>query len=212
MLVNGYFLMDFKQITSTTATTSDAKKQGKTKPPRQPEHVFAPYKSPLTNFKSFRYHPNFLEFCPGGYKSLTFSNRIDSSKPLCRWEFSGGICSDTSCLGQHQRQLEVPGGSLPQLIQGLVSNIRTTDDEILVELASVVEGSNEEERNNYNRGLRQAIAAMREQGIKDFQTVVAGIASYRRRFLGDETRVLRLPYPPAPPQQQQVPSSFSSYT
>lgn len=102
------------------------------------------------------------------------------------------------------------------MIQGLVSNTQTTDDEILVELASVVEGSNEEERNNYNRGLRQAIAAMREQGIKDFQTVVAGIASYRRRFLGDETRVLRLPYLPITPvqlpQQQQVPSSFSTYT
>lgn len=100
----------------------------------------------------------------------------------------------------------------------MTRNVWITDDEILVELASVVEGSNEEERNNYNRGLRQAIAAMREQGIKDFQTVVAGIASYRRRFLGDETRVLRLPYAPVPhappPQQpqQRVPSSFSSYT
>lgn len=214
--MNGYFLMDFKQIISTTAITSDSERQGKTKLRTRPEHVFTPYKSPLTNFKSFRYHPNFLEFCPGGYKSLTFSNRIDPSKPLCRWELSGGICSDTSCIGQHQRQLEVPGASLPQIIQGLVSNTRT-DDEILVELASVVEGSNEEERNNYNRGLRQAIAAMREQGIKDFQTVVAGIASYRRRFLGDKTRVLRLPYPsttPAQPSQhqQQIPSSFSSYT
>lgn len=102
--------------------------------------------------------------------------------------------------------------------KGLANNIRTSDDEILVELASVVEGSTEEERNNYNRGLRQAIAAMREQGIKDFETVVAGIASYRRRFLGDETRVLRLPQPPIPPnqphgsQRQQRTSSLSSYT
>lgn len=100
------------------------------------------------------------------------------------------------------------------ITQSVANNCRILDDEILVELASVVEGSTEEERNNYNRGLRQTIASMREQGIKDFETVVTGIASYRRQFLGDDTRVLKLP-PSQPPQtsqhqhHQQRGSSFS---
>ncbi|KAL7274522.1 hypothetical protein RUND412_002584 [Rhizina undulata] len=138
-------------------------------------NVFIPYRSPLMDFKSFRYHPRYLDFVPGGYRSNTYSNRIDPKKTMCLYEFNGGKCNDLSCTSQHWRQIEIP------------------DDEILVELASVTEGQSEETKKQYNKGLRQEIGKMRELGIKDFQTVVLGISEYRRRFLEDDTRILRLP-------------------
>lgn len=62
-----------------------------------------------------------------------------------------------------------------------------------MELASIKEGKTETEKADYVNGLREEVAKMRTEHITDFTTVVAGIVAYRRRFLGDESRVLILP-------------------
>ena len=70
---------------------------------------YTPYESPLTQFASYRFHPQYVSEVPGGFRSLTYSHQIDPHKPLCRWELAGGICNDSSCDYQHFRQLPLTG-------------------------------------------------------------------------------------------------------
>ena len=70
---------------------------------------FTPYESPLSILKSFRFNPRFTEVVAGGYRSLTYSNKIDPRRPLCPTEASGGICTDPKCEEQHFRQMTLPG-------------------------------------------------------------------------------------------------------
>jgi Putative zinc-finger domain len=71
---------------------------------------FAPYQSPLSSFQSFRYHQKFKEAVPqGGYRSLTYSNNIDPSVPLCATELAGGVCENAKCGEQHFRHLGLSG-------------------------------------------------------------------------------------------------------
>lgn len=80
----------------------------------QPEHVdtfpeeeapavprFKPYESPLSSLKSFRFNPQFNQLVKNGYRSLTYSNRIDAGKPLCPTELEGQMCTDVKCGEQH---------------------------------------------------------------------------------------------------------------
>lgn len=72
-------------------------------------NVFTEYESPLKQFRSYRYHPQYLKMVEGGWRSLTFSNRIDPNKVFCVYEVSGGKCNDTSCTKQHFRQIALTG-------------------------------------------------------------------------------------------------------
>ena len=72
-------------------------------------NVFIEYESPLRQFRSYRYHPQYLKMVEGGWRSLTFSNRIDPDKLFCVYEISGGKCNDTSCDKQHFRQIALSG-------------------------------------------------------------------------------------------------------
>jgi hypothetical protein len=141
-------------------------------------NAFTPYTSPLAIFKSFRHHPKYHDFVPSGLRSLQYSNRINPDIPLCKYEVNGGICNDSKCEWQHFRDLPIG------------------DDEILVQLAEV-EGTTQQQKDAYSAGLRNTIMDLKEKGIKDFATVAQGIAAFRRSFLGDQTRVVKLP--PSPP-------------
>ena len=66
------------------------------------------------------------------------------------------------------------------------------DDKILIQMGSVREGDTEEEREAYIAGLKDIINEMRREKVKDFGSVAAEIAAYRRRFLQDPSRVLPL--------------------
>ncbi|KAA8907459.1 hypothetical protein FN846DRAFT_759061, partial [Sphaerosporella brunnea] len=109
---------------------------------------------------------------PNGLRSLQFSNKIDPFKELCKYEASGGVCNDPCCRWQHFRQMTME------------------DEEILVELAEN-EGVTEEEKAQYTDGLRDTILGLKQRGEKDFLKVAKGIAAYRRRFFGDETRIVK---------------------
>ena len=73
------------------------------------EGHFTPYESPLKQFNSYRYNPNYLSDVPGGFRSLTFSHNINPNKPICRWELAGGTCNDDSCDSQHFRSMGLSG-------------------------------------------------------------------------------------------------------
>ena len=66
------------------------------------------------------------------------------------------------------------------------------DDEILVELGSVMEGDTDAIRNSYREGLRELITSMRARKVNDFETVAAEISLYRSKFFNDPSRVVRL--------------------
>jgi hypothetical protein len=70
--------------------------------------------------------------------------------------------------------------------------LTSTDDKILVQMGAVREGETEEEKEHYLAGLKEFINDMRRDKVKDFDTVAAEIAAYRRRFLKDPSRVLPL--------------------
>lgn len=75
----------------------------------QPKSSFAPYESPLFRFKDYRYHPQFLDTIPGGFKSMTYSHKIDPLKPICPFETAGGRCNDKSCPYQHFKAMNLTG-------------------------------------------------------------------------------------------------------
>ncbi|KAL4808718.1 hypothetical protein BDV18DRAFT_132983 [Aspergillus unguis] len=142
--------------------------------PEDLQHKFSPYSSPLKMFKAYRYHPNYNDNVPNGYRSLTYSHNIDPLKYLCPFETSGGVCNDRSCEHQHFR------------------DIALSDDKILVQMSSLREGMTTEESDKYVAGLKEIIHDMRRDKVKDMNTVATEIAAYRRRFFQDPTRVLAL--------------------
>jgi hypothetical protein len=66
----------------------------------------------LKPFRAFRFHPDFTNEIPGGYKSLTYSHNIDPFKEFCRFELAGGVCNDAQCPSQHFRDVGLAGALL----------------------------------------------------------------------------------------------------
>jgi len=127
IISNGAVADDHELPLTTSGPTTDDERlplQQPTQPPSdvlqptsdvlQPEHIdslpeeetpviprFKPYESPLSTLKSFRFHPQFNERVKDGYRSLTYSNRIDAGKPVCPTELQGQMCTDVKCEEQH---------------------------------------------------------------------------------------------------------------
>lgn len=89
--------------TTTTTTTSTYKPK-----------YYTEYVTPLRYFRSYRYHADYLKNVAGGFRSLTYSNQINTNKELCAFELSGGVCNDKTCGYQHLADLALSGacGSL----------------------------------------------------------------------------------------------------
>ena len=51
---------------------------------------------------------------PGGFRSLTYSHKIDPHIPICQYEAAGGRCNDASCDSQHFRNMGLSGASISQ--------------------------------------------------------------------------------------------------
>ena len=64
------------------------------------------------------------------------------------------------------------------------------DNNILLELGSVHEGTTKQEQQGYIDGLKQIISGMRDRNLKDVSAVASEIVAYRANFLGDASRVL----------------------
>ena len=67
---------------------------------------FKPYKPLLGKYRSLRAEAN-----PEAGESLTFHNKLDFSRNLCRFEMDGGQCLDSACKGQHFRDMAATGAS-----------------------------------------------------------------------------------------------------
>ncbi|KAK4544744.1 hypothetical protein LTR36_003993 [Oleoguttula mirabilis] len=144
-------------------------------PPPQTSY-FKPYESALSRFHDYRYHPDYLSNVRGGFKSLTYSHKIDSTKTLCQFEAAGGKCNNKQCEHQH------------------FQNMTITDTNLLQELGtSRMPANGPAEEKRWKEGLGNVVKQLRSTSIgKDANAIAARIAEYRRDFLGDPTKTLNL--------------------
>lgn len=77
--------------------------------PKKDEYV--PYKRRLPEFKLYRMHPNYLDDVSQGFRSMTYSHKIDANQPMCKRETQGYKCSDTICDDQHLKDIQLTGAS-----------------------------------------------------------------------------------------------------
>ncbi|KAI9882980.1 MAG: hypothetical protein M1823_005272 [Watsoniomyces obsoletus] len=169
--------------------------------PQKPRGFYTPYQSPLRYFHSYRYHPRYFESVLQGFRSLTYSNKIDTDNPLCEFEARGGICNDDSCEAQHFREMKLSGAFRALATEREADRLLcrlflspdlpfAIDEHILLQMGSVNEGRDAEEERQYMTGLSQALQELRNRKVKDFETVAAKIVAYRAQFLKDDSRVL----------------------
>jgi hypothetical protein len=52
-------------------------------------------------FRDYRFHPKFTSDVQGGFRSLTYSNKIDPKETMCPEELSAGVCLEKTCDFQH---------------------------------------------------------------------------------------------------------------
>ncbi|KAI7473045.1 hypothetical protein KC351_g11309 [Hortaea werneckii] len=137
---------------------------------------YTPYISPLACFRDYRFHPAYTDTVSGGYRSLTYSHRIDPWNAFCPFELQGGTCNDRSCGFQHFGNI---GLSDTVLLQHLGTNRTPT--------------RNPDEDRKWKEGLGSVIKQLRttNQG-KDANAIAAKIAEFRREFIGDDSKVLNL--------------------
>ncbi|CAG9940649.1 unnamed protein product [Clonostachys rosea f. rosea IK726] len=160
------------QVESTAASPREENHQEKLE--SRPGSSFVPYDSSLRPFRAYRFHPQFSNSVPGGFRSLTYSNKIDANLEVCPDQLAGQACSrGDMCPYQHFEAMQL------------------ADDQILLQLGShsSFEG---EQKAQFINGLRRLLTDYRERKIKDFQTISNGIVEYRANFSGDKSKILPL--------------------
>ncbi|CAK7209004.1 hypothetical protein SBRCBS47491_000289 [Sporothrix bragantina] len=133
--------------------------------------VYVPYESPLQYFRSYRYHPQYRAHVPSGFRSLTYSGKIQDDVALCPIEMADGTCLDASCPFQH------------------FAAIVPKDDQILVELGRADDYTGEQ-KSRFVDGLTSLLKKIRDDKERDFDKIAESIIDFRRRFLGDDTRII----------------------
>ncbi|KAI1854276.1 hypothetical protein JX266_001417 [Neoarthrinium moseri] len=132
------------------------------------------YQSPLRYFHAYRFHPKYLDDVSGGLKSMTYSSKIDASRPLCPSVVDGGQCPyGSGCEFQH------------------FENMVLSDTAIIAELGStdMYEG---EQKGRFIEGLKKVLQDLKAKKVKDFDSITKAIVQYRGEFLGDKSKVLPL--------------------
>ncbi|KAJ8122995.1 hypothetical protein ONZ43_g947 [Nemania bipapillata] len=132
------------------------------------------YKSPLSYFRAYRFHPKYFEDVPGGLKSMTFSAKIDPMREVCSHVLAGEPCpKGTSCEYQHFDSMVLP------------------DAEIITQLGSA-EMFVGETKTKFIAGLKRVLNDLKANRVKDFDRITRAIVKHRQEFLGDKTKVLAL--------------------
>ncbi|KAF9431873.1 Zinc finger C3H1 domain-containing protein [Entomortierella beljakovae] len=131
------------------------------------------YVSPLSMFRSFRFSQRYRDSVRDGYKSLTYSNKIDPMKPMCIYELSGGSCNDDGCMSQHARDYEL------------------TDEELVIDMARYAEGNTTESRQVFAEMQSARLAHLRASGIHNTDLLVDSIVKNHREFVHDSTRAVK---------------------
>ncbi|KAF8937453.1 Zinc finger C3H1 domain-containing protein, partial [Haplosporangium gracile] len=123
----------------------------------QPLDVASAYESPLAMFRSFRFSPRYKSAVHGGYRSLTYSHKIDPMKRMCLYELSGGSCNDDNCKSQHIR------------------NCGLTDEELVIDMARYSEGKSPETRKVFADMKSAKLAHLRASRIHNADILVDAI-------------------------------------
>ncbi|KAI5362534.1 putative zinc-finger domain-containing protein [Septoria linicola] len=137
---------------------------------------YTPYESALRRFKDYRYHPEFTNTVPTGFKSLTYNHKIDPVKTVCPFELENGECGDPNCGYQHFHQMNLHDNDLLRLM----GTERTP-------------ARNPEEDQRWKEGLQNLVRELRTTNFgRDAGLIAQRIAEYRRSFVNDPTRVVLL--------------------
>ncbi|KAI0509589.1 hypothetical protein F5B22DRAFT_616128 [Xylaria bambusicola] len=132
------------------------------------------YKSPLSYFRAYRFHPKYFEEVSGGLKSMTFNARIDPMRELCPQVLAGEPCpKGSSCEYQH------------------FDSMILQDAEIITQLGSA-DMFVGETRTKFIEGLKRVLNDLKANRVKDFDRITKAIVKHRQEFLGDKTKVLAL--------------------
>ncbi|KAI1436385.1 hypothetical protein GGR50DRAFT_650954 [Xylaria sp. CBS 124048] len=133
------------------------------------------YKSPLSYFRAYRFHPKYFEDVPGGLKSMTFSAKIDPMRELCPHVLGGEeSCPDgPNCEYQH------------------FDSMILAEAEIITQLGSADMFAGET-KTKFIEGLKKVLNELKTNRIKDFDRITKAIVKHRQEFLGDQTKVLAL--------------------
>ncbi|KAI0431986.1 hypothetical protein F5Y09DRAFT_303168 [Xylaria sp. FL1042] len=132
------------------------------------------YKSPLSYFRAYRFHPKYFEEVPGGLKSMTFSARIDPMREVCPQVLAGEACpKGSNCEYQH------------------FDSMVLQDAEIITQLGSA-DMFVGETRTKFIEGLKRLLNELKTNRVKDFDRITKAIVRHRQEFLGDKTKVLAL--------------------
>jgi len=131
------------------------------------------YRSPLAIFRSHRFSSRYIDTVAGGYRSLTFSNKINPQTKMCLYELSGGSCNDDTCQSQHIRDC------------GL------TDDELVIDMARYSEGNTPEQRQVFADMQSAKLSHLRASGIHNANLLVDSVVRNHRDFLNDGSRSIK---------------------
>ncbi|CAI2184365.1 10185_t:CDS:2 [Funneliformis geosporum] len=127
--------------------------------------VFRSYESPLIDFRSFRFHPEYLEVVNDA-KSFTYNNSIVPNKKMCAFELQPrGICNDDDCRSQHFRELP------------------KTEKMIINDLTGYYEGENISQQRHYREGLHRLLGDLEMNGRDSFLEKFEDIRKYRDTFV-----------------------------
>ena len=72
-----------------------------------------------------------------------------------------------------------------------MADLWTADDDILKALGSQNEFTGDQ-RGKFIDGLRETLGSLREKRVRRFENIAKEIIAHRRRFLGDDSKVLPL--------------------
>ncbi|KAF9989550.1 Zinc finger C3H1 domain-containing protein [Mortierella antarctica] len=131
------------------------------------------YSSPNIMFRSYRFSPIYKDTVRGGYRSKTFSHKIDPFKKMCLFELSGGSCNDDTCLSQHFRDC------------GL------SDEEVIVDMARYSEGNSPQTRKVFAEMQAAKLKHLRASGIHNADLLVDAIVKGHRELLQDPSRAVK---------------------
>ncbi|KAH8194680.1 hypothetical protein TruAng_011149 [Truncatella angustata] len=132
------------------------------------------YESPLRYFHAYKFHPQYMESVPGGLKSMTYSSRIDATRPICPFLIDGGECPNgPGCEFQH------------------FDTMMRSDSDIIQELGST-DLYTGEQKDQFIDGLKKVLANLKRKKLKDFDSISRALVQYRSDFLGDKSKVLPL--------------------
>ncbi|KAI1363347.1 hypothetical protein F5Y08DRAFT_309738 [Xylaria arbuscula] len=132
------------------------------------------YKSPLSYFRAYRFHPKYFDEVSGGLKSMTFNARIDPMREVCPRVLAGESCpKGSSCEYQH------------------FDSMVLQDAEIITQLGSA-DMFVGETRTKFIEGLKKVLNELKANRVKDFDRITKAIVKHRQEFLGDKTKVLAL--------------------